>query len=143
LKFFINQNMELENRKLIISAVSVGNPHVILYCDNFDFDWPGVGETLETHELFPNRINVGFVVVKDPENIYIRDYERGVGPTESSGTGAAAAVVVSVMRGFTDRKVNVNTLAGVLQVGWDNKADEILIKGPVEFICSGEFEPRK
>ncbi len=142
LKFFINQTLKLEQRQLIVSAVSVGNPHLILFCDDFVFDWQGVGEMLETHPLFPNRINVGFVNVTDPENIKIRDYERGVGPTESSGTGAAAAVAIAVMRGFTSRQVNVNAQAGILQVHWDDKTDEISIKGPVEFICSGEFDSK-
>lgn len=140
LKYFINQSLEMERRQLIVSAVSIGNPHLILYCDDFDFDWPGVGEELERHELFPNRINIGFVTVEDSEHIVVRDFERGVGPTESSGTGAAAAVAVSVMRGFTSRAVHVHTQAGVLQVHWDDGSDEISIQGPVEFIGTGEFE---
>ncbi|MEZ5359195.1 MAG: diaminopimelate epimerase [Candidatus Zixiibacteriota bacterium] len=140
LKYFINQTLEMDKRQLIVSAVSVGNPHLILFCDDFDFDWQSIGADLEVHDLFPNRINVGFVSVKDAENIDVRDFERGVGPTESSGTGAAAAVAIAVMRGFTDRKVNVHTQAGILQVLWDDKTDEISIQGPVEFIGAGEFE---
>ena len=140
LKFFINQTLDLERRKLIVSAVSVGNPHLILFCDDFEFDWAGVGETLESHELFPHRVNVGFVTVLSESEIVVRDFERGVGPTLSSGTGAAAAVVISVLRGFTGRKVAVQTQAGILNVHWNDKSDEIIIKGPVEFICSGEFE---
>jgi len=139
-KFFINQPVPVGNRNFVASAVSIGNPHLILFCDDFEFDWQSIGEALEVDPLFPKRMNVGFVVVKDEKTIAVRDWERGVGPTESSGTGASAAVAIAVMRGFTDRSVDVETMAGVLLVIWYAKTDEIVIKGPVEYICSGEFE---
>ena len=138
-QFFINQTVKCLRRSFIASAVSIGNPHLVLFCDNFDFDWQSVGEALESDAMFPNRINVGFVVVKSQSAIEVRDWERGVGPTKSSGTGAAAAVAVSVIRGFTDRTVEVLTRAGKLEVNWDEKVDDIFVMGPVEYICSGEF----
>jgi diaminopimelate epimerase len=138
--FFINQTIHCFNRAYITSAVSIGNPHLILFCDDFDFDWQIIGAELESHQIFPNRVNIGFVKIIDESNIEIRDYERGVGPTESSGTGAAAAMAISVMRGFTNRNINVHSQAGILQVDWDSKSDEITIKGPVEFIFSGEYD---
>lgn len=138
-KYFINQTIKCAGRSYIASAVSVGNPHLVLFCDDFDFDWPAVGALLETDRLFPNRVNVGFVVVGDEENIEVRDWERGVGETQSSGTGAAAAAAISVMRGFTSRRVTVHTQAGKLQVHWDEKSDELIIKGPVEYIGEGRF----
>jgi len=137
--FFINQTLATSAGKLKGSAVSIGNPHLILFCDHFDFDWQTLGEELETNGLFPKRINVGFVVIKNRKRLLVRDYERGVGPTESSGTGAAAAVVVAVIRGFCDREVTVESLAGNLDVNWHTEDDEIIIKGPVEFICRGEY----
>jgi diaminopimelate epimerase len=139
MKHFINQPIDCGDRTYIASAVSVGNPHLILFCTDFDFDWETDGEILENHQLFPHRINVGFVVVKNDNNIEVRDWERGVGPTASSGTGAAAALVITVMRGYTSRKVNVHSPAGVHHVTWDDKSDQIILKGPVEFICSGEY----
>lgn len=138
-KYFINQTVECEGKKFVGSAVSVGNPHLILFCHNLEFDWEEAGELLETHPLFPHRTNVGFVVLHSEELIELCDYERGVGPTLSSGTGAAAAVAVSVMRGFTNRRVKVETGAGLLQVLWEEKTDQIVIKGPVEYICEGLY----
>ncbi len=138
-RYYIKRELTVSDRTFIASAVSVGNPHVILFCDHFNFDWEAVGEILEVDGLFPNRTNIGFVVVTDEHNIEVRDWERGVGPTASSGTGAAAAVAIAVMRGFTNRTVDVHTQAGVLQVNWDEKTDELIIKGPVEFICSGVY----
>lgn len=141
-EYFIHQTLPCGGRSYLASAVSVGNPHLVLFCDNLDFDWPLVGEELETNELFPERINVGFVVVKGDHEIEVRDWERGVGETTSSGTGAAAAVAIAVMRGFIDREVEVHTQAGVLHVTWDGTSDEIIIKGPVEYIGEGVFEYR-
>ena len=141
-QYFINQTVTCAGSKYIASAVSIGNPHLVLFCDDFDFDWETIGSILEVGPIFPNRINVGFVVVKNEAEIEVRDWERGVGATTSSGTGAAAAVALSIMRGFTDRRVKVQTLAGVLQVSWDNKSDELIIKGPVEYISSGTYHSK-
>lgn len=139
-KYFINQPVKCGNRSYLASAVSIGNPHLVLFCEHFEFDWQEIGRLLENDPLFPHRINVGFVVARDDENIEVRDWERGVGATQSSGTGAAAAVALSVMRGFTDRSVTVHTPAGPLDVTWDGKTDQLAIKGPVEFIAAGEVD---
>jgi diaminopimelate epimerase len=138
-RYFINQSIRCGQETLVASAVSLGNPHLILFCDDFDFNWETIGAILESDPLFPRRINVGFVAVKSENEIEVRDWERGVGSTLSSGTGAAAAVVISVFRGFTAREVSVSTLAGILHVQW-TADDELIIKGPVEFICSGRFQ---
>jgi diaminopimelate epimerase len=138
-KYFINQPIKCGHRSFIASAVSVGNPHLILFCRNFDFDWKTIGAQLETAPLFPQRINVGFVALTGRGDIEVRDWERGVGPTQSSGTGAAAAVAVSVLRGFTDRRVTVHTPAGMLAVRWDRRDDTMIIKGPVALVCRGEY----
>ena len=137
--FFINQEVTCGERTYVASAVSIGNPHLILFCDDFEFDWQSIGRELEVDPLFPRRINVGFVVVRDADTLEVRDWERGVGPTSSSGTGAAAALAIAVMRGFTSRIVDVHAPAGVLRVTWEAAGDEMIIKGPVEFVCAGEF----
>jgi len=141
-KYFINQRIVRDGVPHSVSAVSVGNPHLILFSDDFDFDWQSLGAKLEVDELFPHRINVGFVVVRDNRHIEVRDWERGVGPTLSSGTGAAAAVVISAVRQFTERRVKVTTRAGILDVEWDTNSDEITIKGPVTFVCEGQYDRR-
>jgi diaminopimelate epimerase len=138
-KYFINQSVKCGGRSFVASAVSVGNPHLVMFCDDFEFDWEMIGSLLEKDALFPHRINVGFVVVKSESEIEARDWERGAGPTGSSGTGAGAAVSISVMRGFTSRHVKVQTMAGTLIVNWDEPSDQLFIKGPVEHVCSGIF----
>jgi len=142
-KYFINQRIKAGGRSYLASAVSIGNPHLVLFCDDFEFDWPAIGAELECHRLFPRRINVGFVVVRDKMAIEVRDWERGVGPTRSSGTGGAAAVVISVVQGLTARAVTVHTMAGKLRVGWDSRSDHVTIAGPVAFICDGTYDDRR
>ena len=83
--------------------------------------------------------NGATVVVRDETAIEVRDWERGVGETQSSGTGAAAAAAVSVIRGFTRRRVAVHTPAGRLDVNWNAATDLIHIKGPVAYIGSGTY----
>jgi len=124
---------------MIASAVSIGNPHLILFCRSFRFDWEAVGAGLEVAPIFPERINVGFVVVRNKTTIEIRDWERGVGPTGSSGTGAAAAVAVAVLRGLVSRTVDVHCQAGMLTVTWEESTDQLFIAGPVKFIGAGTF----
>jgi diaminopimelate epimerase len=139
-QYFINRPIKLDGGSVVASAVSVGNPHLILLCHSLEFDWESVGSGLEVAPIFPRRINVGFVVVKNRTTIEVRDWERGVGPTGSSGTGAAAAVAVTVLRGLTSRTVDVHCPAGILTVTWEEPSDQLVIKGPVEFICAGKFE---
>ncbi len=138
-KYFMDQRIERYGTHYTVSAVSVGNPHLILHCDNFNFDWKTVGKMLETDRLFPKRINVGFVHVIDRGLIEVRDWERGVGATQSSGTGAAAAVAVSAALKMTEREVEVRTPAGTLAVKWDPGSDQISIKGPVSYIGEGMY----
>lgn len=138
-RYFINRPVKIDGQSVIASAVSTGNPHLILFCRSFQFDWERVGARLETASIFPERINVGFVVVRNKTTIEVRDWERGVGATESSGTGAAAAAAVAIVRGLVSRTVDVHCPAGVLTVTWDEATDQLLIKGPVEFIGAGTF----
>jgi diaminopimelate epimerase len=136
---FINRAIKLDGEAFAASAVSVGNPHLILLCHTLQFDWQTLGARLEVAPMFPRRINVGFVVVKNRTTIEVRDWERGVGPTGSSGTGAAAAVAVTVLRGLTARTVDVHCPAGILTVTWEKPSDQLSLRGPVEFICAGQF----
>jgi len=104
-------------------------------------DWEGLGREIETHPLFPNRTNVEFVRVISRHEIEVRFWERGVGPTMSSGTGSCAAAVASILNGLTDRQVRVRTEAGSLQVEWPENG-EVVLTGPVERIANGTYDYR-
>ena len=124
---------------LRVTVTSMGNPHCSTFVPDFNnLDCPAVGREVENSSLFPNRTNVEFVRVVSRKVIEVRFWERGVGRTESSGTGSCAAVVASILNGLTDRRVKVRTLAGSLDVAWP-KGGEVMLTGPVQLIARGTY----
>ncbi|HEX4147467.1 MAG TPA: diaminopimelate epimerase, partial [Pirellulales bacterium] len=89
-----------------MTCVSMGNPHVTLYCQNVQaVPLEAIGPFLETQPIFPRRINVHFVQVHSPEEVTMRTWERGSGITLACGTGASAVCVSGVLTGRTGRKI--------------------------------------
>jgi diaminopimelate epimerase len=130
-------------QSLPITALSMGNPHCSIFVEDLghsDFtrlDWANLGKQLEWHPAFPQRTNVEFIQVLDSNTIAVRFWERGVGITNSSGTGASAAAVAAVLNGYTNRKLTVITLAGKLHLHWQDD-DTVALTGPATIICRGE-----
>ena len=114
------QPIEIHGRTVEVTATSMGNPHCAIFCDDVADDAliATLGPALENHPLFPERTNVEFVTVRSPDEIRVRFWERGVGPTEASGTGSASAVVASILTGRTAREVRAVCDGGVLDVAW-------------------------
>lgn len=121
-----------------VTVTSMGNPHCTLFVSNFGFDWFALGREIERHRCFPNRTNVEFVRIISREEIEVRFWERGVGVTQSSGTGSCGAVVASILNALTSRNVRVHTAAGELKVAWPEEG-EVLLTGPVERIAKGDY----
>ncbi|HVN81966.1 MAG TPA: diaminopimelate epimerase [Terriglobia bacterium] len=122
-----------------VTVTSMGNPHCSIFLDSFEgLDWKGVGRRIEVHPAFPEKTNVEFIRIVNTGTIEVLFWERGVGTTLSSGTGACAATVASVLNGFVSRKVRVMTRGGELEIEWGS--DGILkLVGPVKMICEGEY----
>lgn len=124
---------------LPVTVTSMGNPHCSTFVTDFDaLDWHAVGREIENNALFPKRTNVEFVKVRSRHEIDVRFWERGVGPTASSGTGSCGAVVACVLNALTDRNVRVRTVAGILEVSWP-KNGEVTLMGPAELIAHGVY----
>jgi diaminopimelate epimerase len=102
------------------TCTSMGNPHCALFFDEPAEDGlvRSIGPALERHALFPRRTNVEFVTVISPRELRVRFWERGVGLTRSSGTGAASAVVAAAISGRGERSARVVCDGGVLDVDW-------------------------
>jgi diaminopimelate epimerase len=132
--------LKLETGEVVrLTALQMCNPNACVFVDDFDrADWRRVGRAIESHAQFPQRTNVEFVRVRDRETIEVRVYERGVGPTLSSGTGACAAAVASCLNGRTDRRVRVEMEGGRLEVEWRDDG-EVLLTGEAEVIYRGEW----
>jgi diaminopimelate epimerase len=117
----------------------MGNPHCSVFVADFTtVDWLRLGREIEQNEHFPNRTNVEFVRLVSKDEIDVRFWERGVGPTMSSGTGSCAAAVASILNGLTDRHVRVRTQAGILEVVWP-QGGEVMLTGPAERVLEGTY----
>jgi len=117
--------------------VSMGNPHFVVFVDEFGPGWQGDGAEIGKHHDFKYGINVEFVKVRDQGNIEVRFYERGVGETQSSGTGSCASAVASIAAGYVKSPVKVHATGGTQVVRWTG--DKVFLRGPAQLICQGEF----
>ncbi|MGB6690453.1 MAG: diaminopimelate epimerase [Terracidiphilus sp.] len=125
------------------AEVSVGNPHFVIVVDNADFSvggraWQAIGEEICTHADFPRQTNVEFVRIVNPENIEIRIFERGVGPTMSSGTGTCAAAVAAIGFNSSASPLRVVAPGGAQTVEWAGPGAELKLIGPAAMIAWGE-----
>jgi diaminopimelate epimerase len=116
--------------------VSMGNPHYVVFVAEFVPGWQGEGAEIGRHHDFKYGINVELVRVKDQQEIEARFFERGVGETQSSGTGACAAAVAAISVQRAQSPVRVATPGGVQTVRWER---QVFLRGPAQLICRGEF----
>ena len=139
LETVVAETLDVEGQAVEFTACSLGNPHCSIFVDDFDeTDWRTLGSRIEKHRSFPDRTNVEFIRIVSRDHIEVRFWERGVGPTLSSGTGSSAAALASMLNGRTDRRVRVNTLGGELEVEWD-KDGRLIQTGKVAAVYSGRF----
>ena len=122
-----------------VTALEMCNPNTCIFVTDFDsLDWRRLGRIIESHPRFPARTNVEFIRVVGRAQIEARVWERGVGETLSSGTGACAAAVAACMNELTDRRVSVHMPGGRLEVEW--RADgEVVLTGEAEVVYRGEW----
>lgn len=123
------------------ACCSVGNPHATFFVADADaIDVRGLGPLVERHPFFPERVNVGFATVLGPRDLRLRMWERGVGETPACGSGACAAVVNAVRRGFTERAVTVHLDGGPLAIHWRPADDHVLMRGPTTHVFEGTID---
>lgn len=116
--------------------ISMGNPHFVIFVDKFPEDWQREALVIGAQSLFPQGTNVEYVVVRGPSEIEIRLFERGVGETESSGTGSCASAVAAIASRRMSSPVTVIAPGGPQTVRWDK---HVYLTGPATLICRGEF----
>lgn len=136
----IDYPIEVDGRQFRFTAVSMGNPHCVIYVDDaVNFDLATWGPKLETHPMFPRKINVEFVTVKTRDYTDMRVWERGAGPTLACGTGACATLVASVLNGHTDRKATVSLKGGDLFIEWNEADNHVYMTGPAQVVFRGSL----
>ncbi|MCR4869628.1 MAG: diaminopimelate epimerase [Lachnospiraceae bacterium] len=138
----INQPMEVDGNIFKATAVSMGNPHCVIFTDEDvrTIDLPQIGPLFEHHATFPKRVNTEFANILDRENIRMRVWERGSGETLACGTGACATAVAAVLNGLTEQTVSLHLLGGVLKITYDKEADRVYMSGPATTVFSGEID---
>lgn len=122
------------------TPVSMGNPHYVVFVKEFAPAWQGEAAEIGRHHDFKHGINVEFVRVKSKNEIEVRFYERGVGETQSSGTGSCASAVASIAAGRANSPVNVHAPGGTQTVRWT--AGNVSLCGTAQLICRGEYFER-
>lgn len=127
-----------------VTILNVGNPQCAVAVADFDFDWKAVGAEIEGHPYFPKRTNVSFYRKAGPRAIEARFYERGAGPTLSSGTGSTGAAAAAVLRRMVEPELDVVTEAGVMKLRWDHPpSGPMFLEGPAVVTARGEYYGRK
>ena len=130
--------LRVDNRELEIGAVSMGNPHALLRVDDVDnADVAHMGPLIESHPDFPQRVNAGFMQVVSDNHIKLRVFERGVGETLACGTGACAAVVYGLSRGWLRDSVTVELPGGKLSISWAGEGQPVIMTGPTAVVFEG------
>jgi diaminopimelate epimerase len=119
------------------NRVDVGNPQFAVEVDSLAFDWKELGRQLEEHRVFPHRSNISFYRRRDAHTIQARFYERGAGPTLSSGTGSTGALAAALAKGLITLPAAVETEAGLLQ--FSQAADGLMLEGSAMLIAEGLF----
>ncbi|HTT83892.1 MAG TPA: diaminopimelate epimerase [Rhizomicrobium sp.] len=133
--------LQLENQEFMATAVSMGNPHCVIFTGNAESVPLGkLGPEIEHHGFFPARTNVEFVQALTPERLRMRVWERGAGITQACGTGACAALVAAYRRGLSPRAAEVILDGGVLNIAWRAEDDHILMTGPTRCAFKGDVD---
>ncbi|MFD0959375.1 diaminopimelate epimerase [Paenibacillus chungangensis] len=140
-KQVVQQPIEVDGRTFAFTALSMGNPHcVIAVEDAVSFDLETWGPRLESHPLFPRKVNVEFITVNSRSQIDMRVWERGAGPTLACGTGACATLVASVLKGETDRIATISLKGGDLLIEWSESDNHVYMTGPAEEVFRGSMK---
>lgn len=134
----VDQVIEADGSAFRFTAVSMGNPHCVIYVDDaVAFDLATWGPQLEVHPLFPKKVNVEFATVRDRGHVDMRVWERGAGPTLACGTGACATLVSSVLNGLTDRSAVISLKGGDLFIEWNEADNHVYMTGPAQVVYTG------
>lgn len=130
----------LSSGEIRFSAVSMGNPHAVILVDDVNnAPVAVVGAEMESHSLFPQRANIGFMQIINRQQVKLRVYERGAAETLACGSGACAAVVVGIELGLLDQTVQVSLPGGDLKINWQGRGQPVLMTGPAVSVYEGQI----
>ncbi|MEL1134180.1 diaminopimelate epimerase [Desulfitobacterium sp. THU1] len=133
----VAETLQVEGQEFRFTAVSMGNPHCVVFVEDYEsLDFKRWGPAIEKHELFPRKTNVEFIIVNNRNELTMKVWERGSGPTLACGTGACASAVAAVLNGKTERKVTVHLPGGDLLIEWGSD-NRVYMTGPATYVFKG------
>lgn len=136
----VNVPLTVAGRRLEVTAVSMGNPHAVVYVDDVaTFPVEAVGAALERDPSFPRRVNAHFVQVMGSGEVRMRTWERGSGVTLACGTGACAVCVAGVLTRRTDPTILAHLPGGDLELEWPSAGASVFMTGPATEVFSGDW----
>ncbi len=134
----IEQPIEVLGQRLLMTCVSMGNPHAVFFCDDVDaMELEKIGPIIENHKLFPSRTNVHFVQTISQSEFKMRTWERGSGITMACGTGACACIAAAVLTGRCGRVCVAHLPGGDLDLNWCEKDGCVYMTGPAVEVFEG------
>lgn len=141
----LNYRISVKNRIFEGNAVSMGNPHFVIFIKD-DEDLLKLakeyGPEIETSAEFPEKTNVEFIKIKSPRKIELCVWERGCGITLACGTGACASTVAGILNNYLESNVEIKLLGGIVNVEWqgstENSDIDVFLSGPAEFVFEAE-----
>ncbi len=138
----IDSPLLVGDREYRITAVSMGNPHAVVFTDDLSDEMVlGRGPAFERHPFFPERVNTEFILIKNRNEMDMRVYERGAGETFACGTGACAAVVAGRLNELVDTPVVVHLRGGDLTIEWDgSEKSPVFLTGPARHVFDGTLD---
>lgn len=140
--FVNNGRITVNAAEIPVVIVGMGNPHCVVFLNDSDVDLldiEAVGPLFEDHPAFPDKVNTEFLNIIDRKTIKMRVWERGSGETMACGTGASAAAVASILKGYCEPgTVTVKLRGGDLEIAWDGSGN-VFMTGPAETVFTGEY----
>ena len=136
----VAQSLIVGDRSWSVTAVSMGNPHCIIFVeDSAAIDLAKIGPLFEHHSVFPQRTNTEFIEIVRADYLKMRVWERGAGITLACGTGACATVVAGVLNGKCDRNCTVELPGGCLQINWSLADGKVYMTGSATEVFKGNY----
>lgn len=136
----INQSLNIQGQEYLVSCVSMGNPHCLVFVDDLaSIDLHAIGPDFESHPVFPQKTNTEFIEVINRNYLKMRVWERGAGITLACGTGACATVVAGVLNQKCYRLTTVELPGGCLDIEWNQNDNHVYMTGPATKVFTGEL----
>ncbi len=137
----VDELLTVGGREYRITAVSMGNPHAVIFVDSYDgLDLETEGRAIETHARFPQKTNVEFVQVLSRTELNMKVWERGAGATLACGTGACAVLAAAHLTGRTQDRALIHLPGGDLDIHWDKATNHVFKTGPANLVFEGRVK---